>query len=210
MSNKFFDWIDYVNISGANLPSYTDVTASDNDRALGFFGGQGARSNYVNAGLRQANLVVKALMDVLAPNNTSIDFRSNSSAVKTVIQNAMTIYEHRLNISLYGDADYGHTYVGYLPEVTIVNRSSTPITAMSYTYSQWLELIGQRPLLFITRESGMTTDNIKLVVLTGYGTDGSNYRQLNGYKSDPGANSWSTWYGRISVTDTVTAIQLGA
>lgn len=207
MSNNFFNWIDADKLSTSNMPSYTDFIGAANDRALGFFGGQGADSSYVNAGLRQANLVVKALMDSLIPNNTSLNFRSNSDAVKNAINNAMTLYQHTCLVRVT-DTIESFPYEGYLPSFTIISRSSEPLTEMSFTFNEITRLVGFRPYFFMARESGLTETTIKQCVLTGYGSDYPTYRSLNGYWT----NNGETWYSlrvRVYITDTVTSFKLG-
>lgn len=66
MPNKFLVWVDQDNIGNVLTQ---DAFSNSDDRKLGFKSGTAAISKHVNTGLRQANLVVAALMNVIAPDS---------------------------------------------------------------------------------------------------------------------------------------------
>lgn len=88
MANKFENWID--NNIESNTQNYSTFL-NDSQRQAGFQSGEPASSIRVNSALRQANLVVCALMDVLAPNNQTIDLQSSREDVAQVISAALVI-----------------------------------------------------------------------------------------------------------------------
>lgn len=86
MSNNFYEWIPDYTSGTTNIPSYTQIVESGNDRQLGFRGGQVARSSFVNMALRQANLVTVALMNIIIPDSNK-GYLSSLSDIQTEIQN---------------------------------------------------------------------------------------------------------------------------
>lgn len=104
--SSFKDWIDTV--SDDVLPEYDTFASetSDNDRQLGFRAGRAAQSKYVNAGLRQANLVAKALMD-LADINGTANFRSSADDVKLKISAYLQNGSYLRTATSYEDIPYG-------------------------------------------------------------------------------------------------------
>lgn len=87
MSNKFKLWVDqnYVN----NTQSY-DAFLNDTQRQEGFKAGTPASAIRVNTTLRQSSLITCALMNVLAPNDNNVDFRSSVDAVSEVMTEGFT------------------------------------------------------------------------------------------------------------------------
>lgn len=86
MANKFKLWVEDENINATQ--TYNDFD-SDTQRAGGFVGGTPASAIRVNTALRQANLIACALMDVVAPNNTSADFRSSRADIAQAISSGL-------------------------------------------------------------------------------------------------------------------------
>ena len=76
---NFYPWID---TSNTNVMSANDFK-NDNQRTTGFEAGQAASSKRVNSALRQANLFVAALANVILGNDTTLNLTSSLSAVQT-------------------------------------------------------------------------------------------------------------------------------
>lgn len=87
MPNKFLDFVLDENVN--NTMSYNDYN-DDSQRKIGFQSGAIASSIRVNTALRQATLVACALMDVIAPNDSTVDFRSGRGDVARLINNWLT------------------------------------------------------------------------------------------------------------------------
>ena len=86
--SKFNVWIDTpITGDNGNVLSADAFNDTNNQRANGFRAGTGASSVYVNSGLRQANLVVAALMNIIDTNST---YDLTSSV--TNVQNLMSEY----------------------------------------------------------------------------------------------------------------------
>lgn|SRR5574344_87807 len=83
MANKFKLWVEDANINATQ--TYNDFD-SDTQRTGGFVGGTPASAIRVNTALRQANLVACALMDVLLPDDNTIDFKSSRADLATAIE----------------------------------------------------------------------------------------------------------------------------
>ena len=85
MANNFKEWIDSSQISttGATQNIFDAATFNDNNsqRYDGFKSGTLISSLYVNTALRQANLVIAALMDLV--NDSNLDLTSSLNDVKT-------------------------------------------------------------------------------------------------------------------------------
>lgn len=91
MANNFLPWVDTVT-SGQNVQSASDF-AADSQRKEGFVAGTPASALRVNSGLRQANLVAAAVMQVCENNGINIsnlDLTSVVSAVATAINSLIT------------------------------------------------------------------------------------------------------------------------
>lgn len=86
MANKFKLWVEDKNINATQ--TYNDFD-SDTQRAGGFVGGTPASAIRVNTALRQANLIACALMDVVAPNNANVDFRSSRADIVQAISTGL-------------------------------------------------------------------------------------------------------------------------
>lgn len=89
---NFYPWIDAAN---DNVMSASDF-ANDDQRKNGFQAGQAASSARVNSALRQANLFVAALAEVLLADNTTLNLTSSVDAVKTALAGA-----HPFNLNLW-------------------------------------------------------------------------------------------------------------
>lgn len=85
MANKFYEWCEN-NINYENATTF----ASDTERQNGFVAGTPAKANKVNTALRQANLVVCALTDILIPNDSTSSVDSSRSDLKTTLDTALT------------------------------------------------------------------------------------------------------------------------
>lgn len=83
MPNKFLDWVDDSNIN--NTQTYEDFE-NDEQRKQGFKSGTAASSIRVNTALRQANLVANAIMDVVAPDDSALNFKSKRNDIATKIK----------------------------------------------------------------------------------------------------------------------------
>lgn len=120
MANKFLNFVDDRNINATQ--SYEDF-ANDSQRKQGFKSGDPASSIRVNTALRQANLVAKALMDVVAPNNQSVDFRSKSSDIALLIQqyvpNKATIATYASEDKSKGTIEERLTKLGFKDSVSL-------------------------------------------------------------------------------------------
>lgn len=107
MATRFKPWIDSA-ITGdsGNILSYSDF-AADSQRGSGFVSGTVASSVRANTALRQANLVVAAFMNVIAPTSTS-SVESPVSAVENDISTFFNQYSKRSgngtenNVVLFG------------------------------------------------------------------------------------------------------------
>lgn len=142
MANKFKLWVDDENINATQ--TYNDFD-SDTQRAGGFVGGTPASAIRVNTALRQANLIACALMDVVAPNDNTIDFRSSRAATATFLGTKLKEY---IGFSVDGNGvlKYGSNIVAQRKLVwsgdltgTITTRSqsmSIDITTADITYKQ--------------------------------------------------------------------------
>lgn len=84
--SKFKVWIDSP-VTGTNIQSYGTFD-SDSQRSNGFVAGTSSSAIRVNTGLRQANLVVAALMDLVNDNNLSVE--SSVSDVSSSLNNYFT------------------------------------------------------------------------------------------------------------------------
>ena len=83
--SKFNVWIDTpITGDNGNVLSADAFNDTNNQRANGFRAGTGASSVYVNSGLRQANLVVAALMNIIDTNST-YDLTSSVTNVQNLI-----------------------------------------------------------------------------------------------------------------------------
>lgn len=95
MSN-FKEWIDYTEIatsgSTKNIEDGSTYTSSE-QRQKGFKSGTVISSSFVNSGLRQANLVVTALMNLTG--DTSLDLTSRVEDV----QSALGTYFNSLSVN---------------------------------------------------------------------------------------------------------------
>lgn len=95
--NKFKIWVEDENID--NTQTYSDFEI-DSQREAGFQSGTPASAKRVNTALRQANLIGCALMDVVAPNNEVLNFRSKREDVTEVIKQKLIKYQ-KLNSKTY-------------------------------------------------------------------------------------------------------------
>ena len=86
MANKFKLWVEDENINATQ--TYNDFD-SDTQRAGGFVGGTPASAIRVNTALRQANLIACALMDVVAADNSTVDFRSSRADIAQAISSGL-------------------------------------------------------------------------------------------------------------------------
>lgn len=84
--SKFLPWIDSA--SAANCQTHSDFDA-DTQRINGFMSGTLASAIRVNSGLRQANLVVAALMDSILPTDSALDLTSEVEDVEAAISKAL-------------------------------------------------------------------------------------------------------------------------
>lgn len=89
---NFYPWIDAAN---DNVMSASDF-ANDDQRKNGFQAGQAASSSRVNSALRQANLFVAALAELVLANDTTLNLTSSVDAVKTALAGA-----HPFNLNLW-------------------------------------------------------------------------------------------------------------
>lgn len=89
---NFYPWIDTAN---DNVMSVSDF-ADDAQRKTGFQAGQAASSARVNSALRQANLFVAALAEVVLASNTTLNLTSSVDAVKSALAGA-----HPFNLKLW-------------------------------------------------------------------------------------------------------------
>ena len=85
MANNYKLWCENTN----STMDYTTYV-NDTQRQNGFQGGTPASSTRVNTALRQSSLITCALMNVLAPDDTTTNFRSSVSDVQTLINNSLT------------------------------------------------------------------------------------------------------------------------
>lgn len=76
---NFYPWID---TSNTNVMSENDFK-NDSQRTTGFEAGQAASAKRVNSALRQANLFVAALANVILGNDTTLNLTSSLNAVQT-------------------------------------------------------------------------------------------------------------------------------
>lgn len=98
MPNKFLDWVDDSNIN--NTQTYEDFE-NDEQRKQGFKSGTAASSIRVNTALRQANLVANAIMDVVAPNDATLNFKSKRTDVATKIKAGLGNFSIQNNDGTY-------------------------------------------------------------------------------------------------------------
>lgn len=142
MANKFKLWVEDANINATQ--TYNDFD-SDTQRAGGFVGGTPASAIRVNTALRQANLIACALMDVVAPNDNTIDFRSSRADTATFLGSKLKAYIG-FSVDEKGVLKHGTNVVAQRKLVwsgdltgTITERSqsmSIDITAAGITYKQ--------------------------------------------------------------------------
>ena len=81
---NFYPWID---TSHTNVMSADDFK-NDSQRTIGFEAGQAAASKRVNSALRQANLFVAALANVILGNDTTLNLTSSLNAVQTKLESS--------------------------------------------------------------------------------------------------------------------------
>ena len=81
---NFYPWID---TSNTNVMSANDFK-NDSQRTTGFEAGQAASAKRVNSALRQANLFVAALANVILGNDTSLNLTSSLNAVQTKLESS--------------------------------------------------------------------------------------------------------------------------
>lgn len=103
--NKFLNFVEDANIN--NTQTYADFQ-SDSQRSQGFQSGNPASSIRVNTALRQANLVACALMDVCAPDDNTVDFRSTRASVAALINTKFASLGR--TITLNGTIDNAPTF----------------------------------------------------------------------------------------------------
>lgn len=80
MANKFKIWDE----NRTNIQTYSEFDAEP-QRQAGFTSGLQISSRIMNTALRQANLVVCALMNVIAPNDQTVDVNSSVNDVQQLI-----------------------------------------------------------------------------------------------------------------------------
>ena len=88
---NFYPWID---TSNKNVMSENDFK-NDSQRSTGFEAGQAASSKRVNSALRQANLFVAALANIILGNDTTLNLTSSLNAVQTKLASS-----HPFNIPI--------------------------------------------------------------------------------------------------------------
>lgn len=88
---NFYPWID---TSNTNVMSENDFK-NDSQRTTGFEAGQAASSKRVNSALRQANLFVAALANIILGNDTTLNLTSSLNAVQTKLASS-----HPFNIPI--------------------------------------------------------------------------------------------------------------
>lgn len=93
---NFYPWIDVAN---DNVMSAADF-ANDSQRKSGFQAGQAASSTRVNSALRQANLFVAALANVVLANNTTLSLTSSLDEVTNALKN---VFPFNLPIKVGGN-----------------------------------------------------------------------------------------------------------
>lgn len=97
MANNFKEWIDNSQISTSgstqNIFDYGTFNDNNSQRYGGFKSGTLISSLYVNTALRQANLVVAALMDLVNDSNLSLESNLND------VKNGISDYLTTLNVS---------------------------------------------------------------------------------------------------------------
>ena len=81
---NFYPWID---TSNKNVMSENDFK-NDSQRTTGFEAGQAASSKRVNSALRQANLFVAALANIILGNDTTLNLTSSLNAVQTKLESS--------------------------------------------------------------------------------------------------------------------------
>lgn len=81
---NFYPWID---TSNTNVMSANDFK-NDSQRTTGFEAGQAASAKRVNSALRQANLFVAALANVILGNDTSLNLTSSLNSVQTKLESS--------------------------------------------------------------------------------------------------------------------------
>lgn len=89
---NFYPWIDTANDNVMSVGDFAD----DAQRKSGFQAGQAASSARVNSALRQANLFVAALAEVVLATNTTLNLTSTVDAVKSALAAA-----HPFNLKLW-------------------------------------------------------------------------------------------------------------
>ena len=102
---NFYPWIDAAN---DNMMSVSDFV-NDDQRKSGFQAGQAASSTRVNSALRQANLFVAALAEVVLADNTTLNLTSSVDAVKTALAGA-----HPFNLNLWKNGFMRAGYISFL------------------------------------------------------------------------------------------------
>lgn len=119
MSN-FYPWIETAN---DNVMSAADF-ANDAQRKTGFQSGQAASSIRVNSGLRQANLFVAALAEVVLANNTTLNLTSSVESLRNALRLAhpfnLKLWNKGVNGALMGNSDT-NSFV----DTTIATNSTT-------------------------------------------------------------------------------------
>lgn len=162
MSNKFVIWID-TPIANTNVQTYENFS-TDAQRQNGFAAGQVASSIRMNTVLRQANLVACALMDIVAPDDNTVDFSSDRSAVSALLKSYFDNFTTKINLN--GTLVSG-TPTFYAPTAAGTSgrflRSNGANTAPTYEQVKWVD-IANRPAALKYKEpsgfDGVYTDGV--------------------------------------------------
>ena len=133
MANKFKVWVD----SPGSVIMDAATFATDTQRSGGFQAGQAASALRVNSALRQANLVVAALMGLV--DNSNLDLKSSVSDVQTSISNYLTglTVTKATNADITTDSTVGDNVVKFaIGNGTVYNKTINNVAnATQATYA---------------------------------------------------------------------------
>lgn len=125
--SKFIPWVSDGNVvENTNVYDYSNFNGVNSQSKNGFQSGNIISSTYINSALRQANLVVAALME--ATGNNTLDLTSSVADVKTALQTYFTgLYVARATSDGSGNniASTYATQTGTYSDMTVGNATNS-------------------------------------------------------------------------------------
>lgn len=162
---NFYPWIDSSN---TNVMSENDFK-NDSQRTTGFVAGQAASSKRVNSALRQANLFVAALANIILGNDTTLNLTSSLNAVQTKLASSypfnLTLWNKGNSGTLVGNSNTNSVNSNIAKFSTVFGEHNTLVLPQSFVagaYNTTIALVGTLMPIFqlgtyLTNKSVSTT-----------------------------------------------------